>query len=882
MVAPASDSAPAFFSSLPSNTCYEPVTRIRLTSGYVWMSAWPNGPVSNVPLIPAAAVRPAVYRCARTGILRGVTMTLMTRAAFVALALFCPLSSQLQAQTLTAPTPPARSVIVPQTRVVAPSTPDAVIMTDVKARVEISEQVATTTLEVGLQNPSARAAEAELVVPVPPHAVVRDFTFQGSAPETSARLLTREEARRTYDAIVSRAQDPALLEFVGYNMIRSSVFPVTANGTQRVRLVYEELLERDGDRIDYVLPRTESLDYHVPWEISATVRSKTPIATVYSPSHPVATQTSANSVSLSVTQRGGRIDPGSLRISYLAEHGDMSASLVAYPDANTDGGYFLLLGGVPSRAAGDDDENAHLKREVTLVIDRSGSMKNGKFEQAREAALQVIAGLNDGEMFHLLVYNDAVDRFSDGAAIKSAATLAAAAKYLRGVTPVGGTNLHDALLEALIAPKHDGTLPIVLFLTDGLPTVGQTSEAAIRELISKRNDQERRVFTFGVGFDVNTPLLENLAYASRGRATFVLPSEDVEVKVGSVFRKLSGPVLASPILVAVDDSGNATPHRVRDLLPAALPDLYEGDQLNVIAKYIGTEPITFVLSGNYRGQERSFRFAFNLDRATTRNAYVPRLWASRKIGMLEDEIRNLGADPTASSGVATDPRFKELVDAIVDLSTEFGILSEYTAFLALEGSDLSDREAVASNAGSNFIRRAVRVRTGIGGCNQDVNRLALKTQICLNISNNRLDENLNQVEVAAVQQVSDRAFYRRGARWIDSRLVNRKIAEPDREVEFGSSEFKTLLERLTRDGRQGCVSLRGDILMTVDGETVLVRGPVAPASSRGRGAQLADNAAAQNSRTTTDSSPTAQRVAGDRTNRSAATQTDTASDENQP
>ena len=89
----------------------------------------------------------------------------------------------------------------------------------------------------------------------------RGFTFQGSASEPTAELLRKEAARQTFDSIVAKMKDPALLEFVGYNLVRSSVFPVEANGTQKVRLTYEHLLTADGDRVDYVLPRSESIGY---------------------------------------------------------------------------------------------------------------------------------------------------------------------------------------------------------------------------------------------------------------------------------------------------------------------------------------------------------------------------------------------------------------------------------------------------------------------------------------------------------------------------------------------------------------------------------------------------------------------------------------------
>ena len=372
-------------------------------------------------------------------------------------------------------------------------------------------------------------------------------------------------------------------------------------------------------------------------------------------------------------------------------------------------------------------------------------------------------------------------------------------------------------------------LPIVLFLTDGLPTIGETSETAIRNVAIKANPYQRRVFTFGVGVDVNTPLLERIANETRATATFVLPKEDVEVKVGQVFKRLSGPVLASADLKVVNPDGTPALGRTRDMLPGRLPDLFEGDQLVLTGQYIGTEPLTFVLAGNYLGRQRTFRFTFGLDKATTRNAFVPRLWASRKIGILVDAIRQHGADwgvDPQRAKMATHPKIRELVAEVVSLSKQFGVLTEYTAFLAREGTDLSHRDEVLAEANRVFRARAIRTRSGLGAVNQGSNSIFMRDQAQLNPRNSFWDENMNRVSTTAVQQISDRAFYRRGRQWIDSRIIDKgNQIRPGKVIHFGSEAFRELAGKLARQGRQGSVSLRGDILMVVDGETVLVKGP---------------------------------------------------------
>jgi Ca-activated chloride channel family protein len=685
--------------------------------------------------------------------------------------------------------------------------------------------VAITTVDVEIRNNTGRRTEATLVMPVPDGAVVRSFTFQGAGAEPVAEVLPADVAAGTYHAIVSKLRDPALLEFIGYNLLRTSVFPVAAQSTQKIRLTYEHVLESRGDRVDYELPRSESLDYHVPWTLSVRIKSKRPISTVYSPTHALETVRAAPNV-MSVRVGGGTaIEPGPFRLSYLAQRDGITASLFAYPDATVGGGYFLLLGGVPATLK-DGPEGAGIKREVILVMDRSGSMRGEKLEQAREAARQVLAGLEPGESFNILTYSDYVDSFAAASVIKSEHSIHKADEFLRRVQANGGTNIHDALFEALRLEPKEGTLPVVLFLTDGLPTIGQTSEPAIRNVAMQSNPHEKRVFTFGVGVDVNAPLLDKIATETRSTSTYVLPGEDVEVKVAQVFGRLSGPVLADARLAGFCPGGVAC---ISELIPGRIPDLFEGGQLVVLGKYVGDVPTTFRLTGNYLGRRRSFEFKFGSHSATTKNAFVSRLWASRKIGTLTDAIRQLGASGSpaqVSAAAEHDPRLKELIDEIVRLSTKFGILTEYTAFLTREGTDLFDRDRIMSEAQSNFVRRAIRTRSGKGAVNQAFNYEATSNQMHLNHSNAYWDAEMNRVSVGDVQQVNDLAFYRRNNQWIDSRLVKERCrVRPTKTIEFGSQQFRQLAGRLARQGRSGSISLRGDVLIEVDGEPVLVRGP---------------------------------------------------------
>ena len=732
--------------------------------------------------------------------------------------------------------PGCTHVIVPQARGFAldPAT-DEVQVESVHASVEIVAAVATTTLDISLSNLSSSDSEAVLFLPVPDGAAVHGFAFDGAAPSVTAELLPRERAKTAYDAIVDRIQDPALLEFAGHELVRTSLFPVPAVGTQRVRLTYSEVLRGDGNRLDYVLPRSESLSARAPWKVEIQVRGARPVACLYSPSHELETTHRSRGRLRARTSAKSAGEPGSFRLHVLFGGDDLSASLLACPDADSadaEAGWFLLLAGL---AAPNDGDAQCVARDVTLVLDRSGSMSGEKLEQAQRAAVQVIGGLGAHESFRVLDYSDGVRSLSHHSLSADLIHKREAQQYLKAMVAHGGTNLHDALLEALRADPRRDSLPIVLFLTDGLATVGQTSESAIREMVEAYNVHQKRVFTLGVGHDVNVPLLDRVASTTRATSTYVLPGEDVELKTAEVFERLHGPVLADLELRVVDEHGRTAPHGVQDVLPAPLPDLFEGDRLVLLGRYTGPGPLRFRLSGRHDGRPRTFAFDFDGPRASTRNTFVPRLWASRRIAELVDRIRTATADVASSNrpqpahpvDPMQDPYLRELAQVVLALSTRFGVLSEYTAFLAREGTDLADWSGLERQCREELDGLAVEVRSGRAAVNQGLNLGAMRQQECANMSNRMWTEAEHQVEASGVQQVADRALYLRGQRWIDANLVTQgRGLEADEVIDLGSPAHVALMGELAKRGQQGVLALDGEVLFEHDGRRILVRNRV--------------------------------------------------------
>jgi Ca-activated chloride channel family protein len=733
------------------------------------------------------------------------------------------------------------TVVLPQRRPVpltAAASVNGLQMGWVGARIAIHERVASTELLLSLTNPGAMVREAILVIPVPAGVTIKGFGYevtndQGNNPtpagaeKPTAKLMLADDARRTYESIVRRSRDPGLLEFANYTLIRSSVFPVPAGAQLRVKASYEQLLDKDGDRIDYFLPRSETVDPSAaPWTITATIVASKGIQTIYSPSHRLKTTEISEQGTLVEIDPDDRNEAGPFQLSYVPKSDGMGASFISCAEPKVGGGYFLLLSGIPDEL--EKGKKAETLREVIVVIDRSGSMAGEKMEQAREAAREIVEALRPGEAFNILDYASDVAAFAPAPVIKNDKTIAQARDYLKSMNSGGGTNLSGALEEAMREPATPDMLPLVVFLTDGIPSVGKTGEVEIREAAAKANIAHRRIFGVGVGNDVNAPLLDSIASASRGSSLFVHPQEKVEVKVGQLFKKLAAPILMKPKLEVVDEAGAPAVARVRDLLPGELPDLYAGDQVVVLGQYIGADPIRFRLSGEARGKTRRFDFLFEPNKTQRQESYVARLWAGRKVSTLVDELRQAGAK--GGKALPTDPKTKEMVDEILALSTRFGIMSEYTSFFANEPVDLSQKDLLHARLRKILADRAQGERTGSGAVAQAVNINRARQQAQVARGGRFLDGNLKEIRLANIQQRNDKSLFRRGVTWVDSQVFEQASGKsaadpPDRVIDFGTPEYFELARRLADEKRSGVLAVNGQLLLLLDGKRILVKGP---------------------------------------------------------
>lgn len=560
----------------------------------------------------------------------------------------------------------------------------------------VRDQVAEVQVAQTFHNPGSATLEAEFLFPLPEDGAISNLVLLADGQEITGRVLPKEEARRIYEEIVRSKRDPALLEYMGRGLFRTSVFPIPPGADRKVTLRYTQLLKRDGKVVEYAYPFGTQKFTAKPiqrLELRARIESKEPIKSIYSPTDDAVVKRSGDREATVELVRRDVIPTADFRVIYTLADGAIGASVLSYRPSAGEDGYFLLLAS-PEFKAPDAKPQA---KTVVFVLDRSGSMSGKKIEQARESLKFCLNNLREDDTFNIIVYDDRVESFKPELQRYGRERRDEAVRFVDNVRPGGSTNINEALTTALGMLHDDGRPQYVLFLTDGLPTAGVTGEAAIADNARKANKRGARLFVFGVGFDVNARLLDRLSGGNSGTSEYVKPDENIEVKVGRFYAKLTAPVLSR---IQVELTGTET----NRLYPRDLPDLFEGGQLTLAGRYTRSGRTTVRLSGRVGEERRTYEFPAELAESGANASYdfVERLWAVRRVGHIIDQIDLSGQN-------------KELTEELVELSKKYGILTPYTSFLADERVRLSDRLSNRERTEDNLRRLSeLGGATGVG------------------------------------------------------------------------------------------------------------------------------------------------------------------------
>lgn len=540
---------------------------------------------------------------------------------------------------------------------------------ELNIEVQVADGASVTQIEQTFHNPLNRRVEGTYLFPLPEDVAISKFTMYINGKEYEGQLLDATEARRTYESIVAKMQDPALLEWVGSRLIKASIFPIEPNSDVKVTLSYSQLLKARNGIYSYTYPLATQKNLPKPigrFNLVGTVTTQpgeaTAISSLFSPTHKVAVRNEGkHKATFSFEGKEQRPD-GNFDFYYQLSEKEFGLTMMPYRREGEDGFFLIRL----SPNANLDREKIQAK-DICFVLDTSGSMLGKKIAQAREALKYCLGGLNEADRFNVIPFAHQVTKFADTLQPATPANVEKAQEFVKKIEAEGGTNINDALKEALAhAPEDKGERPFyVVFMTDGQATVGVRDTEEILANVAKEISKRTRLFVFGVGSDLNTQLLDLLAEKNRGARDYVLPEQNIEETLSAFYRKIAYPVLSDLKL----DFGDL---KVRDLYPAALGDLFVGTELVVAGRYDGKGAQAVKLTGMRDGKAAEFVYEESFPFEDQRYDFVPRLWATRKIGYLLDQIRLQGKE---------DPELKK---SIVELATRYGIVTPYTSFLVTE------------------------------------------------------------------------------------------------------------------------------------------------------------------------------------------------------
>ena len=718
---------------------------------------------------------------------------LKLRLLLLSVSLLFSIAATAAAQGVIVPGPcdrcprPPRPITLPRTLPIK----------SIKIDTKISSQVATTHVEQIFRNDTDATMEGTYFFPIPEQASITEFAIWDGDRRLVGEVRSREEARRIYDEIVRRQRDPGLLEYAGKDLFQASIFPIPPHSDKKLELTYSQILRAESGTVAYRYPLGTGRQVTQIGSVSGRIEleSKEPLRNIYSPTHAVEVKRSGDRRSV-VTFESGQ-EPQDFQLFYSLSSADFGVTLLTHREPGKDGYYLLMIS-----PKDDWSEQEYAAKDIVFVLDTSGSMAEaGKMEKARAALLYGIRILRPQDRFNVVSFAGEEHLMESRMITADDQGRKRGEVFAQSLRPLGGTNINQALQAAMQQFESSSRPKMIVFMTDGLPTVGVTNADQIVGNAGRARTLGLRLFTFGVGYDVNTALLDKLAAENGGVADYIEPKEDIEVKVSNFFAKVNYPVLTD---LKLDMAGVET-----DLVyPRALPDLFRGSQITLIGRYRNPIDLEFVrlkLAGNTSGANKDFFYNnLHFPLREESNDFLPRLWATRRVGWLMEQIRSNGEQ-------------QELRDEIVDLGTRYGIVTPYTSYLALEP-NATTRDVTSmpvngrDSSGGQFTNapplpmKAADARANTGAMAVQQSKRAREQQEVL-----RVDKDSQS---AAIKNAGGKTFYLRDGVWTDSEF-KAGATMPETVVKFGSDEYFALLKQKPRLAEY--FSLGEQVVVVLDG-----------------------------------------------------------------
>ncbi|MGE0757782.1 MAG: VIT domain-containing protein [Pirellulaceae bacterium] len=684
---------------------------------------------------------------------------------------------------------------------------------ELSVEVRLEDQIAQTQVNQSFTNTGSRELEVRFLFPLPYDGAIERVTFLVDGREFDAKLLTAEEARRIYERHVRRNRDPALVEWIGTGMFQTSVFPVPAGASRTVTLKFSQLCRQQQGLTELLFPFSTAKYTTEPVEkvrVEVALRSKAKIKNIYSPTHGIEVRHTGEHAAQVTYSAAQTLPSTDFRLLYDTGTEPVGANVLSYKPERDDDGYLMLLVSPDIRS----ETQRSLPKTVVFVVDRSGSMSGKKIEQAKGALRFVLNNLQTGDLFNIVAYDNGVETFRPELQRFDEEARQAALGYVESLYAGGSTNIAGALQAAFDLLRDDSRPNYVVFLTDGLPTVGERNEAKIAAQAKEHNRVRARLFGFGVGYDVNSRLLDKVARLCHGQSQYVRPNEDIETHVSQLYDRIGAPVLTDVSILF--DQENFPAERgqlVNRLYPRTVQDLFAGEQLVLVGRYKRGGAAKVTIRGRVGTAGREYHYPATLVEHSPHStlAFVEKLWAMRRVGEIIDEIDLQGKN-------------QELIDELISLAKKHGILTPYTSFLADEDARLHDVAEFRQQAGvaldslqiseglGGFVQRDMKAQLqqstqpaapaysldpaspGMAAGGMAGGRLGGSTPLSIapGAPTYRRVEDDVPVAVTSVRQIGDKTFYRRDQRWVDS-TVTAAQEKAARRVERFSDEYFELI-----------------------------------------------------------------------------------------
>jgi len=549
-------------------------------------------------------------------------------------------------------------------------------------KVEIKDQVAKTYITQTFSNDSDRNLAGTYLFPLPDDTTFSSFSLHIDGKPVEGKILEANAARQEYEAIVRRMVDPGLLEYADQKTVRARIFPIPAHGTKKVELEYTQLLKAENGLLKYRFPLKAGVEDSPADEIKMDVKiaSTQGLRTIWSPTHIIsANRPDDHSAKVGMHEKDTLPDKDFL-LYYSVSNKELAANLITHKAEGSDG-YFLLTLSPPI------ESKAVVGKDVVLVADTSGSMQGTKMDENRRALKYVVNALHPSDRFGLVEFNTDAETFKNNLVAATPENKKAACEYIDELSARGGTNIGEAISIGKTLLAGESTRPaFMIFMTDGEPTVGERDSEKLIALANSKRDI--RVFDFGVGYDVNTKLLNKLAESHHGTSQYVEPDENLETALAAFYDKIKNPVL-SDVKIAYNGID------VKHIYPREVKDIFAGSQVLLLGRYKKGGATTLNLTGKVNGVDKAYSFPLTFAPTQVGNSHLVKLWAMRRIGYLTEVAHSNGEN-------------REVIDEIVALSKQHGIISEYTSYLV---TDPSENGRLAMRQESRPFQR----RAGAGG-----------------------------------------------------------------------------------------------------------------------------------------------------------------------